>query len=331
MNMADAVVLHLLMDTSYVRSVSFSDPDFRRLLQFSKDGVIRILVPHIVWEERRTQLVDAILVKVRKLRVEIEELKAPWMGGLVADGPVYPTTSLWPDSEIVARSKEVMAAIAEESKIKIVPIGADHADRAWTRYFDADLPFDRVQQDRSLRRKDIPDSWIFEAAIDLIKEHGKLSAVCRDGRLSGALTSLGITVLGETQDALDAVSAALSRSAAQRTESTAPELTPAERPGVAGGDEVDSVLARANEGLQELQKKILGYVGFLNNPSKGELVDLLSSVGYPVDTVQNAAERLVLNGLIEDTGNHYIPRNREVCALAAPLVESEIIKLLENK
>jgi hypothetical protein len=321
--MAGEAVLYLLLDTSYLRSVSFSDPDFRRLLQFSKDGMIRILVPYIVWEERRTQLADAILGKVRKLRAGIEELNAPWMGGLITEGPVYLTAGLWTDSEIVARSKEVMARLAEESRIEIVPIGGDHAGRAWTRYFEVDLPFDPTQEDRLLRRRDIPDSWIFETAIDLVKKHGKLSAVCRDARLSEALTSLGITTLKATRDALDVVEALGS--------ATRPEASPADGRTSAGVDELDSALARANEQARELQRKILGYVGFLRNPSKGQLARLLSLGGYAPDTVQNLAERLALDGLIEDTGNHYIPRNKEVCALAAPLVESEIIKLLATE
>jgi hypothetical protein len=72
--MANDIVLHLLIDTSFLRKVSLSDPDFRKLLRYSQEDTIKIFVPHIVWEERRTQMAERTLSRLRQVRDGIEAL-----------------------------------------------------------------------------------------------------------------------------------------------------------------------------------------------------------------------------------------------------------------
>lgn len=73
--MSDQKITFLLIDTSYLRAVSFSDPDFRKLPQRSKEDVLKIFIPHIVREERRTQFREVAYDKVRKLRQQFDGLK----------------------------------------------------------------------------------------------------------------------------------------------------------------------------------------------------------------------------------------------------------------
>lgn len=319
--MSDKHVKALLIDTSYLcKIVDFDNPDFRKLLRFSKSGELKIVISHIVWEERRTQFLETAYAKAQKLRAAFESLKAPWTGKFIIDGLAPPTLSVWTDVEMDARSKEMMAAFAAENNIEIVPLGADHAERAWQRYFNVDPPFRREVVPRDHRRKDIPDSWIFEAAIDLVKKYPGLLALCKDDNLSNNLASIGVAVFGETQEVLDEVEKALT-----------PKPKPAAEPAVtAGVDDLGAILAKAREPFGELETKILGYVGFLKSPSKDQLFKLLSECGVPTELAKNVAERLVITGLITDTGNHYIPRDKKACDLAANLVESEIIKLMQN-
>ncbi len=79
-----------------------------------------------------------------------------------------------------------------------------------------------------------------------------------------------------------------------------------------------------------LDKKVLGFVAYLGNPSKEELLDALTRSGVPTEQANSAAKRLVDVGMITDTGNHYLVSNREVGEAAANLVESEFIELLEQ-
>jgi hypothetical protein len=82
--------------------------------------------------------------------------------------------------------------------------------------------------------------------------------------------------------------------------------------------------------FKDLDTKILGYVGYLETPSKDQLFNLLSRSGVSIEIARNAAERLAIAGLITDTGNHYLPGNKEATGLAAASIEPEIIKLLEE-
>ena len=66
----------ILVDTSFLRSVSFGDPDFRKLLEYSKNQVVKIFVPHIAWEERRTQFLEKACEKVGKVTTAFTKLEA---------------------------------------------------------------------------------------------------------------------------------------------------------------------------------------------------------------------------------------------------------------
>jgi hypothetical protein len=63
---------------------------------------------------------------------------------------------------------------------------------------------------------------------------------------------------------------------------------------------------------------------------KHQLFDMLLQSGVSTDIARNVADRLVIAGLITDTGNHYLPRNKEAGELAAKSIEPELIKLLQG-
>ena len=209
--MSDKRIEHLLIDTSglWAAGADFNHPDFRMLLQLSKEGDLKLFIPHIVWEERRTQLLDKLYSKVRGLNESLEQLKSQSSGNILVQGLTAPILTIWDKPEIEAKSKKVMADFASDNKITIVPPGHDHAERAWERYFNIDPPFDPRITDRVKRRKDIPDSWIFEVAIDLHGKHPGLSALCDDGALADAMQSIGIRVFKDFRQVLDEIDRSL--------------------------------------------------------------------------------------------------------------------------
>lgn len=321
-------LLPLFIDTSYLTKLGFRHPDFQKLLRYSKDGQIKIFMSHIAWEERRTQLTDEIYSQVRSLRKAVEQLQAPHLGGIPIQGLAPVALTVWSEGEIDARSRETMDTFATEHRLEIIAIGEDHAERSWSRYFKAEPPFNPDKK-RENRRKDIPDCWIFECAIDLLKDYPDLHALCRDDNLTAALNSKGITVFEEAQRIVDIVDAALA--ATSTPVSKEPEATTATKSIQSDQeDRLDSVLATTHERFRDIDTKVLGYVGYFGAPSKDQLLGLLSQAGVPPDHARNAAERLAIEGLTKDTGNHYLPGDREACDLAASRIESEIIKLLDT-
>ena len=89
-----------------------------------------------------------------------------------------------------------------------------------------------------------------------------------------------------------------------------------------------TALTKALIAFREHERKVLGFVAHFGTPGKEELFDILSRSGMPREIAQNVAERLVLAGLIQDTGNHYLLPDKALAQLAVPSVEDDIIKLL---
>jgi len=203
---ATSITLHVLIDTGmlwHAGSSFLKHPDFRKLLRYAKptdpgEGRLKIYVSHIGWEERRTQLVDDVKSKLRNVTTAFGGLIRELENNIVCNGLTPPALTTWKEGEIEAYSKEAMKTFAAENNIEVVALTFDQTERAWRRYFEVHPPFN-PDQERVDRRKDIPDSWILEAAIDLNARHPGLLALCGDGRLSDAMKSMDIRVLGKMQ------------------------------------------------------------------------------------------------------------------------------------
>ena len=309
------------METSFIRQAGFGHPDLRKLFLFAKqpESRIRIYVPHIAWAERRTQLSEEFRSNVRKVEDGISRLRNPHLAGIPLQALVLPEFELWSDSEIEHASEEAMAAFAKENKITIVPAAPDHGDRVWKKYFAVEPPFNPAEK-RENRRKDIPDCWIFEVALDLLREHGELYALCSDSRLSNALKSAGIGVFEHA----DQIVSMLEEPVTVEARATVPLEVQKPNP----PNPLDAAIAAAHESFKNIEIKVLGFVSFLDSCSKDQLFSLLEVVGINRELAHNVAERLALQGLIKDTGNHYIATAGEASKHAASLAEPEMIKLL---
>jgi hypothetical protein len=331
MEATDKKTFYVFLDTSYLREVGFGNSDFRKLLEYSKANVLKIFVSHIAWEEWRTQYFDKAYAKVLKVDREFEALKVMLPGNFILEGLTPPTLTIWKKSEIDAKSREVMAAFAEENKIHVVALAPDHAERAWRRYFDVGVPFN-PEQDREHRRKDIPDAWILEAAIDVKGRHSGLIALCSDGKLSDALMSAEIRVCKLTQEVLDEIESALLPQPVPKVEVPSDAAIATKRVDETRVDhKLEVVLSDAQAQFRDLDGKILGYIAYLDSPTKDQLFELLSRSGVSVESAKNVAQRLAISGVITDTGHHYLVANKEAGELAAVLVEAEIIELLESE
>lgn len=317
-------IVFILVDTSFLRSVSFGDPDFRKLLEYSKNNVVQIFVPHIAWEERRTQFLEKACEKVGKVTTAFSKLETEKTDNFILDGMSPPALNIWSETEINAQSIAVMDSFATANNIKIVPLSPDHVHRAWKRYFDIAPPFNATET-RENRRKDIPDSWILETAIDLLTEYPKLRALCKDDKLSNAFKGIKVPVLGTLQEVIDLIEIT-------PTSPTSQDQSPAGTgtAAVEGDKVLQTLLTDALDSFKGIETKVLGYVAYLGQVPKEELFELLAKAGISVEVAKNIAERLSLANLIHDTGHYYLVRNKRAGDLAIPSVEDEIISLLQG-
>jgi hypothetical protein len=323
---SDSSIRTLFVDTSSLRHAGFRNPDFQKLLLRSKAKSLRMVVAQIAWEEWRTYMRDTECDKARAIRRLFDELKggAPLNRILVRLPP--PALALWNDEDIDIASKAAMAAHAADHGIEIIPTGGDHDERTWRRYFGVKVepPFNPASKDRENRRKDIPDSWIFEVAVDLVADGRELSALCRDENLTAALVSIGVKVYREPRD----VVAELERQESSAADASAQAETPV-RTQLA--EPLAAALSLALDAFRDHERKVLGFIAHFGTPAKEELWGLLSRAGITPEVAKNAAERLVLAGIIQDTGNHFLVIDRQLAPLAIASVEEDIIKLLDEE
>jgi hypothetical protein len=314
------------VDTSSLRHAGFRNPDFQKLLLRSKAKTLRIVVAEIAWEEWRTYMRDTECGKALAIRRQFDELKGSAPLNRILGRLPPPALALWNDEEIDVASKAAMAEHAADHGIEIIPIGPDHDERTWRRYFGVKVepPFNPTAKDREARRKDIPDSWIFEAAVDLIADGRELSALCRDDNLAAALLRIGVRVFREPREVI----AELEREESPVTEEVAqvePETS------AQPGDPLATALSKALDGFRDHERKVFGFIAHFGGPAKEELWGLLSRAGMIPQVAKNAAERLTFAGVIQDTGNHYLAVDRQLAQLAIASVEEDIIRLLNQE
>jgi hypothetical protein len=333
--MPKSAVKHLLIDTSCLRQAgdTFQHPDFQKLLRWANETKdpdrLKIYVPHIVWEERRTQLLRDILAHRRAAVLALSALKRQLDHSILLQGLAPPSLTLWEIAELGSHSRRAMAKFAADNQIEVIAIAPDHAERAWTRYFNVDPPFN-PELEREKNRTHIPDSWIFEAAIDLQRMHPSLCAACGDGGLRKALQATGMRTFETFQEVVEEIEReqrperVTGEIRAQQEEAAPPEGKEEARAGL------QMRLAQLHEQFALLDTKLLGYVSYLGGPSKRQLFDLIARVGITEEIARNAAERLAIAGVLQDTGNYYLVTDTDVGDEAASVVEDEIIRLLEG-
>lgn len=323
----------IFWDTSAIREVGFHDPDCQKLLTYSKSNNVRLFISHIAWQELRTQFLQSAWSEVLKLQRQFDVVQRRQPSSLILQGLRAPVMDLWDEPEIQARSHGAMDEFARDNRITIVPMSADHADRAWQRYFEASLPFNPEVTDREKRRKDIPDSWILEAAIDVKRDHSGLIAVCNDGNLATALEKvLEIRVFRTAADVAEHLDGAVKPVKTVKGVKTRDSayVPPTEGPVQADGA-LAAVFTEAESQFRNVATKVIGLVSYLGSPTKDQLHALLERSGIPVAIGKNVAEQLALATIIQDTGHHYIPGNKEAGAQATAAVEPEIIRLVTGE
>jgi hypothetical protein len=174
---------------------------------------------------------------------------------------------------------------------------------------------------RENRRKDIPDSWIFEVAVDLVASRHRVAALCGDENLAAALQGIGVRVFWKPGQIVEDL---------ERVEPPAAEAPAPQSEIASAADPLADTLSASLDGYRGHERKVLGFVAYFGTPSKEQLADLLNRSGLAPEITRNAADRLVMSGLIRDTGHHYVVPDRGLAQLAAAGVEEEIIKLLQG-
>ena len=311
---------HVLVDTNALWEIRH--PDFQKIVQLSRERRFKLVVPYIVWEERRTQILEREMDAVKSLQTAYDKVQRRNPGSMFGQ-LMLPPLPLWGMEQMIEASKAHMVELARLNNIEVIPLDPSHATRAWARYFDVEIPF-RREEVREKRRKDIPDSWIFEAAIDLYHQEDSLVALCGDAKLQHCFESISVPVFKTAEDLV----LSLEEEIYDQPEPATSEAEGQPPDSLTNGSVLARLMESAQTTSQNAERTILGVVGYLGIVPKVDLQSMMTTIGLDKSIVRNAAERLALNGLIQDTGNTYIPKNRQVCDLAAAEVEPLMIGLV---
>jgi hypothetical protein len=304
---------HIVYDTCLLRDTPFGGPVFERLLLRVAQGVAKIYIPYIALEERRTQLVDEHLKHAASIESTLAAMVRSQQG-MIIQGLPKPEAFLPTKDEVDRNSYSVLGKYLTDNKVEVLPFTIEHAHGAWERYFGIKPPFN-PQQAREHRRKDIPDSWILEAALELKGRTGRHCMLTKDGKLEAALKEAGFEVW-EKADLLD-------KEIERAT--TVSSIGVTAKPST--GASIENLRGHAFDNVALI---VLGINEGLNAPGKDTLLDALQAVGIDRTIAEHEAQTLVLSGVFKDTGHHFVPVNKAQAALALNqgIVQDLLLKII---
>ncbi|MEL6528838.1 MAG: PIN domain-containing protein [Pseudomonadota bacterium] len=149
----------VLLDTNVIRATKENSPPFQILVQLAKAKSVRVIIPEIVLEERRTQWREQFLKDVRDGKKALSALDGEHVISQVVSGEFSKATKVLDDLDIEGLSKERYERFISANGFEVRPMDLDDARTAWDWYFSGKPPFKEVKN-----RKDIPDAHILASA-----------------------------------------------------------------------------------------------------------------------------------------------------------------------
>jgi hypothetical protein len=320
----------VFLDTGFFKNYKSSDPYYTDLFEYSKNEEIVLCTSFLCileWESQKlTDLRNYIKTNTERFHHQIK--KDPISSHLLEKFPLnHPE-----DHEIESLSKSVLSSFLDENKVEIFESRPDHAERTWKAYFDGTDPYKEKKN-----RNDIPDSWIYEAGKDLLqdsrfKSMSNIYCIGSDKTMTSSLENIGFIAI-KPIDLIKALKEEENNIPERKGIKSVISETPPQKklPDENAFKSLNDILSFAiSSEFKEIYLRILGYVHWMNKPLKISLVNEISKKGFDTDVIEASAVMLKSVNLIEDTGNHYLPKNKAICEEAAIEIEDEILDLLNK-
>lgn len=190
----------ILVDTSVLRTEGWQSAALSSLFELSKDGQVEIIIPDVVFEERRTQWRQDYKKKIADSARFLAAAAKDALLGDVEKAPIESAAAaLAPANDPETLSNTVVSRYFDQAKAIIRPTEAAEHQEVMSRYFSGDDPFPEPKA-----RKDIPDAYVYLAARNEQLKSGDLLVLCEDGNLRKAIQKIdGIEVFKTVQDLLE--------------------------------------------------------------------------------------------------------------------------------
>lgn len=317
----------VFIDTNFFKNYNPNKSAYKELFEHASNKKVVLCTSVICVEEWRTQKVSHINTTIENNLNGFQNLRN--VNFLAKELLSLDFKNSFPNKDtVVNESARIIKEFIKENNILIYGTKESHIKNVWDAYFNGNSPFKAVKN-----KKDIPDAWITEAAKDALNENADKQnkfCICKDETLKSHLEKdLGFYSVSLTDLLLLLKNSEQDISVATGTKDSSKTIEATHTDNITN-DSVEYALQNIDVNNLLLQKLILGYINWLDTAPKEKIIQIFTGKGYSQDLIENSAHRLVLNELIEDTGNYYIPKNKAICEQAANDVMDEIIELLEQ-
>lgn len=315
-------IFHVVIDTSVLNQAQFGSGRFDKLLRRVRQGVLKLYIPEVVLEERRTQLLYDYNRYAEEVRGMLLKMSRSPLSMLLEGIPMPGPLDLPSRDDVDRNSRAVFLKYLADNKVEVLPFTADHAARALDRYMHGKPPFKPAEK-REPERKHIPDSWIFEAALEIKARPGRHCMLVKDDRFQWALQEAGFEVFGE----IDPLDQAIEDATA---------VVPIRAPGptdVAEDATAAPPLALAKlraDAFKDLDVIVLGMNEALKNPDKEAFFATLERLDVDRVKAELMASTLVASGVLNGIGNRLIPTDVPLAErmAAEPVVRALLLRMI---
>lgn len=148
----------VFLETGFFKRYRTTDTGYRDFLRYSKEEKILLCTSSMCLREWRSQKVKMIANLIKSSQDNYTYTRRD---NIIADEILSRYPGNYPDIEEIEKiSIEVIKQFIEEHRIRIYDAKEDHIERTFEAYFNGSPPY----RERKAK-EDIPDSWVFEAAM----------------------------------------------------------------------------------------------------------------------------------------------------------------------
>lgn len=318
-------IFHLILDTSILHAAHFGSSRFEKLLRRSRQGVAKIYIPEVVLEERRTQLLKDYNSHADGARGALLKMSESPVSMLLEGIPMPGPLDLPSREDVDGNSRAVFQKFLADNKVEILSFTGEHAVRALEAYLHGRPPFKPAEK-RETERKHIPDSWIYEAALEVRARPGRHCVLVKDTRFQSALREAGFEVF----DDIDALDQVIEEATAVVPIREAAPAVPAEDPAENAAAAPSALEKLRAEAFKNFDVIVLGMNEALMNPNKEVLFTTLNGLGVARAKVEAMTVTLMALGVLREVGNRLLPMDVPMAKRMAgdPIVRALLVRMI---
>jgi hypothetical protein len=188
-------MIRVVIDTnSLPRDVSVPSAAFQRAATLVSEGVLRVIFPHVVAEEWRTQQLEHTRKHLQKIGAALRDVTSTGhLQGHAQLQQLQATAAAVPLvlNDLEALSQAALQRLLQQLQAEVVPVNGAHGARVLAAYFGGQPAFNGVKN-----RQDFPDAFVFETVRDLVgaPPNNALSVITADANLGKHVATVaGVT------------------------------------------------------------------------------------------------------------------------------------------